>query len=105
MFYTYILHSAKLDKYYIGYTESLENRLTFHNSFERNKIWTKTGIPWQLIMAFRFSSRAEAMSLERKLKASKSRKLIEELVESGALPEVWGFSPVLVRAADPDGSG
>ncbi len=105
MFYTYILYSAKLDKYYIGYTESLENRLTFHNSFERNKIWTKTGIPWRFVIAFGFLSRAEAMNLERKLKSSKSRKLIEELVETGTLPLVWGFSPELVRAADPDSSG
>ena len=105
MFYTYILHSAKLEKYYIGYTESLENRFAFHNSLERNKIWTRTGIPWRFVLAFGFSTRAEAMNLERKLKSNKSRKLIEELVESGALPVVWGFSPVLVRAADPDGSG
>ena len=105
MFYTYILHSAKLDKYYIGYTESLENRLAFHNNIELNKIWTRTGIPWRLVIAFQFPTRKEAMNLERKLKASKSRKLIEELSQSGILPEGWGFSPRLVRSADPDCSG
>ncbi len=45
-----------------------------------------------------------SVQIEKQLKASKSRKLIEELARSGTLPEVWGFIPELVRAADPDSS-
>jgi putative endonuclease len=105
MFYTYILHSSKLDKYYIGYTESLGNRFAYHNNVAQNKIWTRTGIPWRFVVGFRFPTSKEAMGFERKLKASKSRKLIEELARTGMLPPDWGFGPELVRAADPDLSG
>ena len=37
MYYIYILYSKTIDKYYIGSTSNVENRLAFHNS-ARNKV-------------------------------------------------------------------
>jgi putative endonuclease len=47
MYYTYILYSSSLDKYYVGYTHDLTLRLERHNSG-----WGKfssRGIPWILV--------------------------------------------------------
>ena len=71
-FYTYILFSEKIDKYYIGQTNNLENRLKRHNNgYEK---FTRKGAPWKLVGAVKLETRAEAMKLERKLKNFKSRK-------------------------------
>jgi putative endonuclease len=32
MFYLYIIYSAKLDRYYVGYTADIEVRIVQHNS-------------------------------------------------------------------------
>ncbi|NDC42903.1 MAG: hypothetical protein EBZ77_15360, partial [Chitinophagia bacterium] len=44
MHYTYILHSATTNKYYIGCCENMDIRLEQHNS-GRNAS-TKAGVPW-----------------------------------------------------------
>jgi len=44
MFYTYILYSAKLDKFYIGFSQNPQNKVIQHNS-DLNKKWTKRGQP------------------------------------------------------------
>lgn len=64
--YTYILHSQKFDKYYIGLTNEINGRLKRHNSGSEKA--TQPYIPWTLLWFTEKSSRAEAMLLERKLK-------------------------------------
>ena len=44
--YTYILFSAKLNKYYVGACIDLERRLHEHNIGHSK--YTSTGIPWVL---------------------------------------------------------
>ena len=82
MYYTYILYSEKIDKYYIGYTSNLENRLEFHNS-EKNKIWSKRGQPWEIVFSHKFETSTEAISLERLIKKQKSRSFIAKLIKCG----------------------
>ena len=79
-YFVYILYSSKLDKFYVGQTENVTNRVDFHNDLVRNNIWTKRGIPWELKVSFNCGSRADAMQLEKKIKNMKSRKLVEFLV-------------------------
>lgn len=66
MFYTYILYSVSLNKYYKGHTNNIEARLKKHNRGEVK--YTSKGIPWKLILFIRKETRGEAMNLERKLK-------------------------------------
>ncbi|SDB62961.1 putative endonuclease [Flavobacteriaceae bacterium MAR_2010_188] len=66
MFIVYILHSEKLNKYYCGQTQNMEHRLLQHNSGQGN--YTSKGMPWVKIIDFKCLDRAEAMSLERKIK-------------------------------------
>ena len=82
MYYIYILYSEKIDKYYIGSTSNIENRLLFHNS-EKNKIWSKRGQPWGLVFSHEFQTKKEALSAEKFIKKQKSRTFIEKLIHHG----------------------
>ena len=46
MYFTYILFSEKLNKYYIGSSHDVEKRLVRHN--RGHTTFTKTGIPWKI---------------------------------------------------------
>ena len=82
MFYVYILYSVVVDRYYIGQTSNLEQRVVRHNNGE-NK-YTKFGIPWKLVYKESFDSRAEAMEREKKLKSSESRDILrKEIFKQG----------------------
>ncbi len=71
-FYTYILLSEKLSKYYIGHTKDMDRRLSEHNSKQCSS--TKIGTPWKLAYLKEFSTNSEATKYEMKLKSMKSRK-------------------------------
>jgi len=79
-YFVYILKSIKEDTYYVGSTQDLDSRLERHNQ-GRSK-YTKAKRPWQLVYREKCQSRAEAMSLERKIKARKSKDYIEALVRT-----------------------
>ena len=75
----YILYSPKIDKFYIGYTGNISNRLAYHNDVLRNKIWTKRGIPWELYFHMNDLGRSQAMKIEKHLKKMKSRSFFEDI--------------------------
>ena len=66
MFYCYILYSEKLDRFYKGHTNNLEDRLHRHNAASEKA--TQDGVPWRLCWATAKDSRSEAFILEQKLK-------------------------------------
>ena len=75
MFYFYIIHSPAKDKFYIGQTGDVQQRLMQH------RIRKNLGADdWQLVYSQEFSSRAEAMQQERLVKAKKSRRFILDLI-------------------------
>jgi len=82
-YYVYILYSEGYDKYYIGQTNSLEQRLERHNEFDSTNTYTSKYRPW-VMKAFVLigEGRADAMKVERKLKALKSKKLIRVFAEN-----------------------
>jgi putative endonuclease len=70
-YFVYILYSQRLDRYYVGQTNDLTERIRRHNrGIEK---YTSAGIPWELVFYDRVSTRGEAMKRERKLKNLKSR--------------------------------
>ena len=79
-FFTYILYSPFADKYYVGSTGDLNDRLQRHNQ-GRSKA-TQYGIPWKLAYQKEFATRAEAYQHERYIKSMKSRRFIEQLIQS-----------------------
>ncbi len=76
-YFVYIIRSIK-GKHYIGQTNDLSDRLVRHNS-NRNK-YTKGKGPWELMITYEITSRAEAVRLESYLKKLKNpQKAIEYL--------------------------
>ena len=80
MYYVYMLYSAVVDRYYVGQTSNLEDRLKRHNQ-GRSK-YTKSGIPWKLVYKESFETRSEAMKSEKKLKQSKSREHLVQVIHT-----------------------
>jgi putative endonuclease len=57
--FTYILYSSRIDKYYIGSTDNLEWRLERHNLGWGK--FTKGGIPWKLVYHETCQTKSEAL--------------------------------------------
>ena len=83
--FTYILYSATLNRYYVGSTDNLEWRLERHNlGWGR---YTKKGIPWKMVYYETYQTKTEALKREKEIKKKKSRKYIEGLIHAGGRPE------------------
>ena len=65
-YFVYILYSKTADRYYIGYTSNLAERLKKHRS--KNKGFTSIASDWTIVYTEAYSSKQEAMSRERKIK-------------------------------------
>jgi len=77
----YILYSFQIDKYYIGHTAGeLTERLRRHNS--NHKGFTGTAHDWKVVYFEEFPSKTEAYAREREVKSWKSRKKLEQLINS-----------------------
>jgi len=80
MTYTvYILYSETIDKYYVGHTDNIERRLNEHNTGQ-TRFTSSRGCPWKLCYQEKFETRTLAMMREKGIKAKKSRKYIESIV-------------------------
>ncbi len=86
MHYVYILHSEKLDKFYIGETHDVQTRLDRHNTDYYESKWSKKGKPWTLFSSFLFKDRGHAQKVEQHIKRMKSKQYIKNLVK---YPEIW----------------
>lgn len=62
----YILWSVSIERFYVGSTNDLADRLHRHNAGEGK--YTKKGIPWRLIWNGSCADRSEAVRLENKIK-------------------------------------
>ncbi|WP_125718715.1 GIY-YIG nuclease family protein [Flavobacterium ustbae] len=76
----YILHSKKLNRYYIGYTKDFDLRLEFHKNAPSNK-FTANANDWTLFLNFSCSSKTQALSIEKHIKKMKSKIYIENLIK------------------------
>jgi putative endonuclease len=77
MYFVYILHSSVLDKYYVGSTEDLSNRLLEHNRGKGN--FTSKGVPWILIHSIGCETRSEAIRLELKIKKRGIKRYLQDV--------------------------
>ncbi len=81
MFYVYILFSKTRDKYYIGSSQNIEQRVKKHN--EKHKGFTGHTKDWVLVYSEEFQTLSEARNRELQIKRKKSRKYIEWLIDKG----------------------
>ena len=75
----YILHSLTKDKFYIGYTANLTERIVRHN--QKSKGFTGATNDWVLVYHEDFISQSEAIQRERQIKNWKSKIKIKELIK------------------------
>lgn len=66
MYYLYLIRSSKTKKFYVGTTPDLEKRFYSHNAGKNTA--TKYGVPWQLIYFEAYSTKADAIKREQRLK-------------------------------------
>lgn len=78
MFTVYILQSESSDKFYIGYTSNIEDRLNRHNG-NREKS-TKHKGPWKIVYMEVFTNRNTAMRREKIIKSYKGGKEFKKLL-------------------------
>ncbi|HLN20989.1 MAG TPA: GIY-YIG nuclease family protein [Bacteroidales bacterium] len=83
MFVLYILYSEKLDRYYVGYTNDLDRRLSEHNRIKGK--YTDIGIPWILMYSEDYSDKKSAIGREKFIKSRKSKQFITDLIFRGKL--------------------
>ena len=80
MFYTYIIYSKTINKFYVGSCQDVQVRLQDHLN-SRSK-YTKTTKDWELKHCETYPSRSEAYQREMIIKKIKSRIYIENLIEN-----------------------
>ncbi len=78
MFYTYIIYSQLLDRYYIGSTENIVDRLARHN--RGSSKFTSKAKDWNLVYTEKYDTKSVAIKREYEIKRKKSRKHIESLI-------------------------
>ena len=77
-FYTYILFSVTLNRYYIGSTNEVDGRIDRHLASKKG--FTARAKDWELKYYETFETRSEAIRREMQIKKWKSRKMIERLI-------------------------
>ncbi len=78
-YHVYILFSVTLNKYYVGYTSDLNERVYKHNI--KHKGFTGQANDWELKYSESFNTKEEATNREREIKRKKSRAYLEYLVQ------------------------
>ena len=78
MFTVYILKSLNKDRYYVGFTADLTDRLRRHNSGSNKS--TKFGIPWSVVYTEEFADKKLAWLRERQIKSYKGGEAFRKLL-------------------------
>ncbi|MHB0756871.1 GIY-YIG nuclease family protein [Polaribacter sp. M15] len=78
-YFLYILYSKNLDKYYVGVSVNIEERLQRHLS--NHKGFTSRAKDWQIVYFEKYENRLLALKREKRIKNWKSRKMIEKLID------------------------
>jgi putative endonuclease len=79
-FYVYILRSETTDRFYIGQSQNVGERLAYHNAGYSLSLRNRG--PWKLFYTETFGTRSEAVKREQCLKKQKSREAILRLVRA-----------------------
>lgn len=67
-------------KSYVGFTNSLENRL-ISNNHSKNKGYTSKYKPWEIVYYFEFATKDEAMKKEKWLKSGVGREWMKSNIK------------------------
>ncbi len=82
MYFIYVLHSLKDNKYYYGLTQNLDKRLKEHNNKEVPS--TKNRVPFCLVYFEKVDTLVEARKREKYFKSGFGRKYIKKKLASSS---------------------
>jgi putative endonuclease len=82
-YFDYILHSITEDKFYIGYSSELTERIIRHN--QKSKGFTGSTNDWEFNYYETFDNKNDAINREKQIKNWKSKIKIMELINTSAL--------------------
>lgn len=77
-FTVYIKYSAAVDRFYVGQTSNLQDRLYRHNHSGSKS--TKKANDWRVVYTEVFETRTEAIARENAIKRKKSREYMQKLI-------------------------
>jgi putative endonuclease len=75
----YILFSNHLNRFYIGETSDVENRLKQHNSGFYDNSYTKKATDWEKYLLIECNSKRQSLKIETHIKKMKSVTYIKNL--------------------------
>ena len=78
-FFVYILYSISTDRFYIGQTENLEERLIQHNTVYFKNSYTHSVKDWVVFHKIECVSREQAVRIELHIKKAKKRNYLLDL--------------------------
>ena len=79
-FIVYILFSQNKNRFYVGFTSKLEERIIRHN--QKSKGFTGNTNDWKVVYTENYVSKEEAHKRELQIKSWKSRIKIQELISN-----------------------
>ena len=82
MYTVYIIYSDKIDKYYIGFSSDVSDRIKKHN--RKSKGFSSLRRPWVILYTESFENKRDAMVREKQLKNWKNRDRLEALIKAGS---------------------
>ncbi len=82
MYTVYIIYSERIDKYYIGFSSNVQERLRKHN--RNSKGFSSSDRPWIIVYLDVFDNKKDAMAREKQLKRWKNRERLERLIKSSS---------------------
>lgn len=85
MFFVYVLWSDSIQRYYVGSTVDVSNRLREHNAGESAS--TQRGFPWEIVYVEELPTRGGALRKENQIKSRGIRRYLESLGKSREVKE------------------
>lgn len=74
--FVYILYSDSISRYYVGFTNDVQERLRKHNS--QHNGFTSKGKPWRVVKTYNVEDKSEAVKLEKKIKKRGAKRYLNE---------------------------
>jgi len=78
--FVYIIYSESADRFYIGETSNVQERINQHNSGFYDFAFSKQASDWNLYWSLECNSRSQAIKIEKHIKKMRNRKFYENLI-------------------------
>ena len=88
MYTIYAIYNRLANRYYIGQTRSIDERLRMHNNHIFKGYTSRFPGKWELIYEESVATRPEALKRERQLKSGNGREFVKGLISESALAEI-----------------